>query len=217
VRLLAWLRRRREGPGDAGTALVEAALVLPLLLLFVLGSLDFAFLYRDQITLADAASDGAKLGAIQGPYPAATGETADFTTVNAIRQATANLNPADIERLVIFKAESSAFGSPMAQVPAICKTSGSSVAASNCNVYFPIQAFQQAQDGNAAFFACASPNLSACGWNPLLRENGPTSFDIEYLGVYLKLKHSNLTGFIGPSKSVEVAKIYRLEPGNFNT
>jgi len=189
--------------------------VMPVLLAILLGSLDFAYLYRDQLTLTDAASDGAKLGAIQNNIIIAGG-TADYTIINTIRQATAVMRPEDIQRIVVFKANSSAFGSPMAQVPAACKTS--TVSITGCNIYAPaIDAFAAVEAGNTGYFNCTTAlPAKPCGWSPTSRKNGPTAFDIEYLGVYIKMKHTNLTGLIGSNNTIEVAKISRLEPGNFD-
>ncbi|MFN8041530.1 MAG: TadE/TadG family type IV pilus assembly protein [Acidimicrobiales bacterium] len=207
--------------GDQGVALVEAALITPVLLVLLLGMLDTAYLYRDYLTSGEAVADGAKVGAIQGNKTTSTGATADYTIIAAMRQDTATLRPADIDRIVIFKANASTYGSPLAQVPAQCKTSAGPVT-NTCNVYVPLVAFYQVQTGNADYFKCLAGGQPACGWNPLLttapsgRPDGPTPYDIAYLGVYMKLKHKNLTGLLGASKDIEVASIARLEPGNID-
>ena len=201
-----------RGRGDRGVALVETALVTPILLLLVFGSMELGLWYRDNLTLSDGAADGAKWAAIQGPNLTPGGETADYTAMKVMRQAMASLPPEQIDRIVIFRASSSGFGSPMSQVPSACKTATSSIP--GCNVYVPFQAFLEVQNGNADYFKCLSAGQPACGWNPQLRENGPSSFDIEYLGVYIKYKRSNVTGFFGAKTTIEAAKISRLEPGN---
>ncbi len=202
--------------GDAGVALVEAALITPVLLVLLLGMLDTAYLYRDYLTTGDAVADGAKMGAIQGNKVTATGGTADYTIIATMRQDLATLRPADISRIVIYKAGPSTFGSPLAQVPAQCKTSSGPVA-NTCNVYVPLVAFYQVQVGNQDYFKCVNGGDPACGWNPTdtsARADGPTPQSISYLGVYLKLNHANLTGLLGTSRPIEVASIARLEPGN---
>lgn len=47
-----------------GTALVEFALTLPLLLSMLIGIVDIAFLYNHQLLLTNAAREGARLGAL---------------------------------------------------------------------------------------------------------------------------------------------------------
>jgi hypothetical protein len=181
-------------------------------MLIVFGSMELGLWYRDNLTLSDGAADGAKWAAIQGPNLTPAGETADYTAIKIMRQAMASLPPEQIDRIVIFKASSSGFGSPMSQVPSACKTATSSI--SGCNIYVPLEAFRQVQDGNADYFKCLSAGQPACGWNPTLRSNGPDAFSIDYLGVYIKYKRHNLTGFFGASTTLEVAKVSRLEPGN---
>lgn len=215
--------RRPSSPrleGDHGAVLVEVALITPILMFLILGLFDVAYLYRDNLTASDTAADGVKYAAIQAngvspPPPAGTNGNADYTAVAIMRQAAANLRVDDIERIVIFKAASSAFGSPMAQVPADCKTSSMSSVSARCNIYFPAEAFRQVQEGNYAYFDCVSEGDPSCGWDPTKRENNKP-LNVDYVGVYIKYKHKNITGLLGASKDIEVAKISRLEPGNFD-
>ena len=57
---------RRIGREDTGAAAVEFALVLPILLLLIFGIVDFGRLYFTQITLTDAAREGARVLALEG-------------------------------------------------------------------------------------------------------------------------------------------------------
>ncbi len=57
-----WGTRRRHGPGERGTALVEFALVLPLLAVLVFGIIDFGRIFQSWVTLTNAAREGARLG-----------------------------------------------------------------------------------------------------------------------------------------------------------
>lgn len=61
------IRRRRRGAGDRGAAAVEFALLLPLLLLIVFGLIDFGRALNAQVTLTQAAREGARLDAL-GSY-----------------------------------------------------------------------------------------------------------------------------------------------------
>ena len=63
------MRGRR---GDQGAAAVEFALVLPVLVLILFAIIDFGRMLNAQITLTEAAREGARAGAILGP---AEGET----------------------------------------------------------------------------------------------------------------------------------------------
>ena len=58
-RLVKWLRRN-----EAGQSMVEMALVLPILLILIGGIVDFGWLFYNQLSLTNAAREGARYAAI---------------------------------------------------------------------------------------------------------------------------------------------------------
>jgi Flp pilus assembly protein TadG len=72
-------RPTRNGPRDRGATAVEFALLLPVLLLLIFGLIDFGRALNAQITLTQAAREGARLAAlgesnvVSGTQAAATG------------------------------------------------------------------------------------------------------------------------------------------------
>lgn len=63
-------RRRRRGHGDSGATAVEFAIVVPVLLLLVIGMLEFAFVMRDYLSVSSATRVGSRVastGASAGP------------------------------------------------------------------------------------------------------------------------------------------------------
>jgi Flp pilus assembly protein TadG len=58
------VRRVRRGRGERGAALVEFALVLPLLMLFVFGVIEFGGTYNDYISLRNGVREGARLAVV---------------------------------------------------------------------------------------------------------------------------------------------------------
>jgi len=73
IRPAAWVRRTSPSSvhggssADRGAAAVEFALLLPLLLLIVLGIVDFGRMLNAQVTLTQAAREGARLVALGQP------------------------------------------------------------------------------------------------------------------------------------------------------
>ena len=76
--------------GERGTALLEFALILPVLVLMVFGTIDFGQAIYVQNTLANAARDGARFASVD------PSNTACIQTVAARNSSLANLSNADI-------------------------------------------------------------------------------------------------------------------------
>jgi Flp pilus assembly protein TadG len=89
-------RTTAGGPRDRGAAAVEFALLLPVLLLIVFGIIDFGRALNAQITLTQAAREGARLAAlnqadvVSRTQAAATGLSGVTVTVNSSCPATAS-------------------------------------------------------------------------------------------------------------------------------
>lgn len=203
------LRRRYD---DRGASLLEMALVTPVFLLVIFAILEFGFMFRSYLAIADAATEAARVGALQGPSPTTDGRTADFSIVSAIRQGTAGLELDEIEAIVVFEGRPSSAGTPMQQVPQACKNATDSIPGL-CNVYPADFAFYAVQQGDTAYFRCGGGNTRPCGWNPSSRNNGPKVTEIEYLGVYVRYRHPYMTGMFGDYRNLESASVMRLEPG----
>lgn len=205
---------RTRARSERGATLIEFAITALLLFTMLFGIFEFGMVFRSRATTSDAAADGARAGAIQGPNKSAGGETADYSIMKAIREDTAGINPETIVRIVVFKGSSSGAGAPASQVPALCKA-GTPVAG-RCNVYDPNAAFERVQAGDAGYFDCAANAASpACSWNPSSRRNGPRPSDIDYLGVWIQVRHPYVTGLFGRSLTIQGASVVRLEAGLF--
>jgi Flp pilus assembly protein TadG len=84
------MNRRRHRRED-GQALVELALVLPILLMLLLGIVQFGSVFRDYIALTDATRVAARQGSVsRSIQPASTREP---TIVTKLQNAAVNLDP----------------------------------------------------------------------------------------------------------------------------
>ena len=67
---MSWTRSKtrvvRHGDGEAGESMVEFALVLPVLLLVLVGVVQFALVHHAQNVVTTAAQEGARLAAAEG-------------------------------------------------------------------------------------------------------------------------------------------------------
>ena len=60
------MRKRRRRDGERGVELIEFALAFPILLMVVLGIVDFALVYHHNEVLTNAAREGARLASLPG-------------------------------------------------------------------------------------------------------------------------------------------------------
>ena len=93
------MRRRHEATWEGGAALVEFALILPLLLLLVMGTVEFGRAYNAQITLTHAAREGVRVLALpphdSGQAITATKNAATSLNPDLVEVTTSACNPGD--------------------------------------------------------------------------------------------------------------------------
>jgi Flp pilus assembly protein TadG len=106
--------RKPDGTGPAhapGQALVEFALMLPLLLLLAVGILEFGMLFKDHVGIHYASREGARAGA-----SASRNTTADCSILRAVSTTMQTMPYADLQRVRIFKADNGGVcGTPCAE------------------------------------------------------------------------------------------------------
>ncbi len=185
-------RRRRQ----SGQTLVEFALVAPLLLVVIFGTIEFCFLYQSANTVGFAAREGARVGAVLGPTDAA----ADSKIIQAIFNATsggAGLLFSQIQMIEIFK--SSENGSVPAVLP-------SCMQAANEDVY-------DGQGNVCPANACA---VTTVCWPPNVRN--ATFNAADYLGVRITYVYNWVTSFVSASQGqfkTSSVSIQLIEPQTF--
>jgi hypothetical protein len=95
-------RKRRTGTGlyrdsDRGAAAVEAAIILPVLLLLIFGLIDFGRMLNAQITVTSSAREGARAESLHGDAEARAKAAADALPVVVTREKVCP-SPADLTR-----------------------------------------------------------------------------------------------------------------------
>ena len=187
------LGRSGHRKAERGVALVEAAIITPLLMMLVFGIIEFGFAFKDSLTLANGSRAGARVGSAAGIDP-----VADWSILQAVRGATGSLTKVDL--IVVFKATG-----PTSSVPSSCVSTGGQVGV--CNVY------------NAADMALSQASFLSAGYSKddswaaasritsLTSANGP-----DYLGVYVRAQHNSIFQLIVPSRKLNDTVIMRLEP-----
>jgi hypothetical protein len=200
-------QRSRRCRGDGGAAILETAVVTLPFFILIFGILDFGILFKSYLGTGAAANSGARVASTQ-----ANSLSADYHILTAVDRAAAALDRDDIERVIIFKADSPGDGPD-----AGCLSGGGGVA-DECNVYFPA-AFELAEDE----FDCDDPTGVATdtNWCPTDRvayfadsSGAPTTPDL--IGVQIVYNHEMLTGMFGSEVDFSSTSVLRIEPQGAN-
>jgi hypothetical protein len=190
ISLLAPAKGRRR---ERGQTLVEFALVAPLLLLVIFGTIEFCFLYQSINTVDFAAREGARVGAVLGP----TDASADSKIIQAIFAATSNgtgLLFSQIQMIEIFRSsENGSVPPPLAS----CAQQAT-------------PPFEDVYDGRGN--ACPG----TLGWPPSARNATFNSAD--YLGVRITFAYNWVTSFVSAARgqfTLTGVSIQLIEPQTF--
>jgi len=180
---------------ERGAALVEMALVAPLLLLLLFGIVEFGFVFKDRLTISHATNAAARTGSTTGTDPAA-----DFLILGAVEAGlTGAVDLATIDHVDIYKANPDG------------SKSGS------YNRYFV--------DASSAcgWNPCPDPSTGSPVYGNPSNWGDPSNRDVvldadglDTLGIEVQYTHTWLTGILGfgPATWVEQAEV-RLEPDVF--
>jgi TadE-like protein len=177
-------RWRGRVEGDSGAVAVEAALITPFLLFLVLGIIEFTLLLKDDVAVAASVRAGARTASAE---PRTNGFTDDAAA--QVTRAVSGLDSNGLEsgELWVYRA------GPTGDPPATCDT--------DCVVYM----------WNGTRFV-----LSSGSWDPLTIDACPIDADHpdgpDAVGVYLRYRHSFLTGLFGGGLTISDTSVLNFEP-----
>ena len=190
--------RARRARGERGSVLVEAAFITPVLFFLLFSVLEFGMAFRDYLAVANTTRDGARAASVF-----ANNTSADFDVLQAIANSSNVISRRDIQKIVIYKASG-----PNTPVPTNCTTSAAGILAT-CNVYSAT-----ALDLAKTEFGCRSDRNLDRYWCPTARkvaESGPNG-PPDYIGVWIKVNHTWVTGLFGNSVTFRDSTVMRIEP-----
>lgn len=176
--------------------MVEAALILPVMVLLVLGIMEFGLLFTSYSTTTAASRSGARLAATAYSQ-AGDSTTAQASAATQIAAATAAdlevLNNGEPTGMVIYRVNpSSTNGAPVGGFPGANLAGGCTT---DC--------IRFTWDAAAGAFTRTSgswPAVDACG------------VDVDSVGVFVQSRHSYISGLLGQTRDVEGHTVMRLEP-----
>lgn len=188
-------RQHRRTRNERGTVVVESALALPLFLLLIFGTMEFGLAFRSYLTLSNATRDAARFASTLGKDA-----DADFQAVNELIANLSGFKAGDIKQVIVFKATG----------PSSTTASGALAACRNgsvlnlCNTYSP----PFSQDPTQYGCNYTSPDRFWCPGGRKVAASDPP----DYIGIYVKVRHTGLTGVLGMTRDFSDEYIMRLEP-----
>jgi Flp pilus assembly protein TadG len=181
---------RHRGRGDDGAVVIEAAIAGLIFFTILFGVVEFGLAFFDYLTTSNMSRVGARTGSTLGHTTAA-----DYQILQQVQAATSGMPTSKIQAIVVYKA------STMGAAPATgCKTASS--AASKCNFYTPSNFSTP-----LTTFDCTTIDQY---WCPTTRKDA-ASDPPDYLGVYIRVVHPNVTTLFGASYTYEDFTVIRIE------
>ena len=192
--MIARRRQSSHRAGDErGVTLLETAVVIPLLLMLAIGLAEVGFLVIDQMAVANAAREGARVGAAAARYDDGTID-ADDLILRSVEQALCHLENGRAERVLIYPANADGgFANP---------------AMVNEYVLPPAASLNCTSTGSSSFVCVTCPGP----WAPATRDNVPP--DLADVGVEIEYKHSPILGFFPFNGIMDLSDraVMRIEP-----
>ena len=199
---------RKRARGERGAVALEAALTFPILLLILLGIIEFTFLMRDHAVVVSDTRLGARIastGAHAGPGVCPTGEgappcvPADVPALaqlaaDSIQRAGSAMPVDQIEYLLVYKANANGYpgGDSTNTMPTSC------AGIASC-VMFKWRDTENKFRYNSGSWI--SSTISAC-----------FPGNLDRVGVALVAKHKNFTGLFGSYLTLEDHAVMNFEP-----
>jgi Flp pilus assembly protein TadG len=175
------LRARRE---ERGSVIVEAAIIVPLLIMLTFGAIEYGLAFRDSASIASSTRAGARIAS------ALTGDdTLAAEASGSVKTSLTDMTNTKPQMLVIFRANSNGdlFGG------------GSYTTCTDCFRYNWV---------NGAWSGPVNPDL----WTAAEQKADACNGTLPSVGVYVKAQHTFLTALFGTTKTIDHKTVMRLEP-----
>jgi Flp pilus assembly pilin Flp len=164
---------------ESGVAMVEAALVLPVVLILILCAFEFGLLFRNLQTLHSASRAGARIGSSLG-----TDDSADQRLVQQVMATSGGLPANSVKKIIVFEANANGgFTDPSCEVASVF---------GKCSVYDIFDINDRGTDANWGCTTAASHDIA---WCPHQRQNNQ-AIGVTHLGVKVEMAHHYLTSFM---------------------
>ena len=179
---------RRSGRGEDGAALVETAILLPVVLLIVFGIIEFSSAFHDASVTSDASRAGGRIASAQARNPAyATNAAA------AVAAALKTLPPDSPQELWIYAANDDGY-------PGSDGNEGFDTCAAKC-ISFTWDPELKDWDYDLT---------GGDGW--AFSEHQVCAEPFDQIGIYVKIRHDFVTNLFGATLDLDEHSVFRFEP-----
>ena len=187
-----------------GAALVEFALVVPVVMMLVFGTIEGGFYLGDSNVVSRAVQRSARVGA-----GLADRRTADYETLRALETSLTGLRVTSVRRVIVFDAEVTADGDVPPSCLALERPDDLSIVGitGTCNVYSPTQLVS---DEPSHFDGGCSGDDWDRYFCPTHRSRD--GFDPDVLGVYIELDFGMATSYLPHPLAIRHSAAFQLEP-----
>lgn len=192
------MRKRSENRAgsafERGAAMVEVAIVTPLLMLLVLGAAELGLRVETSQTVVNATRSAARVASSAGDD-----RLADYDVLATLDAALASVDDADVERIIVFKPQADGSLSLLCRLGSV---------PGECNHY-------SGSDLNTPPSAFAGVNSCLLGspdidWCPIDRET-EQAVGTDWIGIRIEVRHTSLAPFLA-DRTVADTTVMRLEP-----
>lgn len=193
--------RRARGTREDGAALVELAILLPIIIAIAFGIIEFGNAWGAKLKVETAARSGARVGSSLG-----NDRYADYNILQNVKAAVTDIGVSNIAYVTVFKVTD-----PDGAMPTGCAGSNPSSQSGKCNVYTGTQLANLTQSsftGTATSCAAGAPDVA---WCPTTRQN-VQHLGTDYIGVWVKANAQSVTGFFGRLIGMDSKAVMRIEP-----
>lgn len=188
--------------GDSGLAIVEFAIVAPLLALLTAGIIEFGMAWRDNLTVSSATRSAARVASNLGDD-----NLTDYEALLTLRAAVSSLDHATLEGVLIYDG-SATDGDP----PTACFDAGGdpqSSASGNCNYYTAAMIDSLPQSNFSSMASCGAWDWYYCP----ISERSTAQATLSDVGIWVRIDRGWFTEmFPGDGITIEDQTVMRVEP-----
>jgi hypothetical protein len=208
--MITWRRTNRRGHNDRGVAMVEMAIVAPLLAMLVAGIFEFGTLWRDDLSVSTSTRAAARIVSNLGDD-----YLADYEAILALNSGLSSIDGITIEGVLIFDA-GAADGEPHPNCFDVAGDPQDS--AGRCNHYSAADLVTIA--GIDCSVACSQfPNNGACAgamsqhFCPQTARETSQAAGLTSIGIWIRISREYVTGiFPGDGVTITDRSVMKVEP-----